>query len=83
MKQAVDEVQVARPARRQLAGNVLLGPRRERRRLLMPRPHPADLAQPGQAVAEAIETVARPPDTLGPGLANKADNVIGNEVGDE
>ncbi len=68
IKQAVDQVQVARPAgsgaHRQFPGELGLGPGGERGDLLMTGGHPLDGAHPVQAVAQTVEGI--PGDTPDP-----------------
>jgi len=65
VEQAVDQVQVARPAarraHRQLAGQRGLARRRERRRLLVPHVLPGDPAVAAQRVGEPVQRVSRYP----------------------
>ena len=62
VEQAVDEVQIARPAAagadRELAGQMRLGAGREGRDLLVPDMDPFDLALSADRVGEAVEAVA-------------------------
>ena len=65
VEQAVDQVQVARPAagraHRQLPGQRRLRGRRERRGLLVPDVLPGDRAVPAQRVGEPVQGVPRDP----------------------
>ena len=62
VEQAIDEVQIARPAAAradgELAGQMRLGAGRERRDLLVPDMDPLDLALPAQRVGQAVEAIA-------------------------
>ena len=62
IEEAVDQVQIARPAApgadRELASQMRLGTRRESGHLLVPDMHPVDLAVAANRVGQPIEAVA-------------------------
>ena len=79
VEQAVDEMQVARPAAaradRELAGQVGLGAGRESGGLLVPDMDPLDLALPAHRVGEAVQAVAdEAVDPLDPAAASVSMN---------
>ena len=86
VEQAVDQVQVARPAtagtHRQLASEVRVRAGRECRHFLMPDVQPLDAPLPAQRISEAIQTV--PDDSIDPFDASRDegfDHLIGNGGG--
>jgi hypothetical protein len=62
IEQAVDEMQVTRPAtagaHRELSGQMRLDPCGERTRLFIANVHPSDLALPTNGIGDAVERVA-------------------------
>ena len=73
VEQAIDEMQVAGPTtartHREASGGRRLGTRREGCHFFMAHMHPGDLADPTQAVAQAVEAIAGDaPDALDAGI---------------
>ena len=83
VEQAVDQVQIARPAApgtdRELTPQVRLGARREGRNLLVPDMHPVDLTLAANSIGNPVETVAdNPVNPLDPGYGKDFSELIGD-----
>ena len=85
IEQAIDQVQIARPAAagadRELAGQMRFGARRECSNLLMPDMHPRNLALAPDRVGQAVEAVAdNAVDTLDARCSEDFGELISNDL---